>query len=135
MSRIFPPVKDSFVVHGGKSLSLQLMSENGIVCSNQNGFFTLLPLGLRAVDKLCKIIDASMKSVGAQKINLPHLTSSHLWKRSGRLESSGAEVMKITDRNGQEYILSPTHEEAVTSLIASVKHVSPGQLPIRLYQI
>lgn len=60
------------------------MLDMGIIRHANPGCYHLLPLGLRSVEKLTKIIDEEMQSIGAQKLALPYLTSSELWKKTGR---------------------------------------------------
>ncbi|MCL4134836.1 UNVERIFIED_CONTAM: hypothetical protein GTU68_022012, partial [Idotea baltica] len=110
------------------------MIDNGIISSQHLGLFTLLPLGVRAVEKLIKLLDLQMKKVNGQKLSLPFLTSASLWKKSGRLETCGAEIMSLKDRHNHHLILSPTHEEAITDLVSS-ENLVQSNLPVRLYQI
>lgn len=75
-----------------------------------------------------------MRRVGASRVQLSTLTPEELWEKSGRLDKVGSELFRLSDRKGTNYLLSPTHEEAITSLVAS--HVKfETQLPLRLYQI
>ncbi|XP_037908240.1 probable proline--tRNA ligase, mitochondrial isoform X2 [Hermetia illucens] len=82
-----------------------------------------------------KLVDKHMQSVGAQKIVLPSLTSSHLWEKSGRLKDCCGELLITKDHQGKEHVLGPTHEEAITSLVAQSSPISYKQLPLKLYQI
>lgn len=135
LSKIFPPVRIETSSLAGKSSSYQLMLDNGIIFPQSNGMYTLLPLGLRSVDKLISLVDRKMKKIDCQKLCLPFLTNASLWEKSGRLAKAEAEVMRVKDRNQQEYVLSPTHEEAITYLVSTLKYLSDSNLPIRLYQI
>ncbi|KAK8729675.1 hypothetical protein OTU49_008264 [Cherax quadricarinatus] len=117
------------------SLSQKLLVNCGIINSRSNGMFALLPLGQRVIDKLTAIIDEEMRHIGAQKLLLPLLTSGHLWKKTGRWESTGEELMTTSDRHKNEHVLSPTHEEAITSLMSDIYPLSYRQLPLHLYQI
>ncbi|KAK7073176.1 prolyl-tRNA synthetase [Halocaridina rubra] len=117
------------------SLSQKLMMECGILRPRGNGMFAFLPLGLRALEKLSAVIDEEMKRVGAQKILLPSLTSGLLWKKTGRWESTGEELMKVKDRHERDYVLSATHEEAIVDMLADTSLLSHRQLSLRLYQI
>ena len=89
---------------------------------------------------------------GASKVSLSTFSSEELWKRSGRLRDSNPEVaspahisknsyliiyvqlFRLRDRKGADYLLSPTHEEEMTSLVGSIVS-SYKELPLRLYQI
>lgn len=98
----------------------------------QSGVFHLLPLGLRVQNKLEALIDKHMSSVGAAKVSLSSISTEALWRKSGRY-SGHTELLRIKDRRDSGFLLAPTHEEEITSLVAaSIK--SYKDLPIRLYQ-
>lgn len=93
----------------------------------------MLPLGLRVQEKLEGLIDKHMKSVKASKVSLSSISSQALWEKSGRLKRGG-ETFTFKDRKETGWLLAPTHEEEITTLLADVIQ-SPQQLPVRLYQI
>ena len=98
-----------------------------------SGIFHLLPLGLRVQEKLERLVDKHMRSVGASKVSLSSLSSQDLWRQTGRLDK-GSEFFSFEDRKGSGFLLSPTHEEEITQLVANeVK--SYRDLPLRLYQV
>nr|CAD7567633.1 unnamed protein product [Timema californicum] len=111
------------------------MLDRGIIRQASTGTFYLLPLGQRALQKLIKIVDKEMQGIGAQKLLLPLLTSGELWKTTGRWDTAGPELFTLRDRHDRDYVLSPTHEEAITELIASSPQLSHRSLPLRLYQV
>ncbi|GAB1205475.1 hypothetical protein APSETT445_004151 [Aspergillus pseudonomiae] len=78
----------------------------------------MLPLGLRVQDKLERLIDKHMRSVGASKVSLSSISSQELWERSGRL-GEGSEVFRFHDRKESRYLLAPTHEEEITTLVGT----------------
>ncbi|XP_042859358.1 probable proline--tRNA ligase, mitochondrial [Penaeus japonicus] len=140
VSQLFQPLtvrpKDATVKkEESTSLSQKLMVNCGILSSRSNGMYAFLPLGQRALMKLMKVIDEEMVTVNAQRLSLPLLTPGQLWKKTGRWESTGQELLKVKDRHEKDYVLSPTHEEAIVNLIADVYPLSHRQLPLRLYQI
>jgi len=116
------------------SISARLLTSHGIVRQAGPGTFHLLPLGLRAVDKLERLIDTELQKIGCLKVSMPLQTMGSLWKKSGRLDSMGAELIKFRDRHSRSQVLSPTHEESITSLLATMPDISSKALPIRLYQ-
>jgi prolyl-tRNA synthetase len=94
----------------------------------------MLPFAMRVQEKIERIIDQELQAIGCQKLDMPILLPSKLWQQTGRWEKMGAELFRLKDRKDADYCLGPTHEEAFTSLVASLigtrKH-----LPARLYQI
>ncbi|VVC86845.1 unnamed protein product, partial [Leptidea sinapis] len=113
----------------------QLLLECGLIRPTSAGLFTILPLARRAIDKLENLIHKCLEHVNAQRMSLPSLTSARLWERSGRLDQVGAELLMVQDRHNKQYLLAPTHEEAVTELMADVGPLSYKQLPLLIYQI
>jgi prolyl-tRNA synthetase len=74
-----------------------------------------------------------MHSIGASKLSLSSITTETLWRQSGRY-SAHSELLRIKDRRESGFLLSPTHEEEITALVAGMVH-SYKDLPLRLYQI
>ncbi|KAK3067518.1 hypothetical protein LTR53_015573 [Teratosphaeriaceae sp. CCFEE 6253] len=112
-----------------------LLVRAGFLRQAHSGIFHLLPLGLRVQDKIERLIDKHMRALGASKVSLSSLTSEDLWQRSGRLEKGrGSEFFRLEDRKGAKLLLSPTHEEEITTIVANAVH-SHKQLPLRLYQV
>ncbi|XP_048485676.1 probable proline--tRNA ligase, mitochondrial [Plutella xylostella] len=114
--------------------SQKLLLECGLIRPTSSGLFAILPLAQRAMDKLERHICKHIEAAGAQRISLSSLTPASLWDKSGRLQEMGPELMKATDRHGKQYVLAPTHEEAITDLLADVGPLSYKQLPLILYQ-
>ncbi|KAJ8664877.1 hypothetical protein QAD02_006539 [Eretmocerus hayati] len=117
------------------SRSYQLLVDNGIIHSSDTGMFTFLPLGMRVLNKLIQIVEEEMTSINGQRILLPSLTSTRLWKKSDRFEESKPELFILEDRHGKEYLLGPTFEEAISKLIAEVGPLFRKRLPLKVYQI
>ncbi|XP_033885494.3 probable proline--tRNA ligase, mitochondrial [Acipenser ruthenus] len=115
--------------------SQRLMLRAGLIHPASPGCYYYLPHTLRAVEKLVRVIDQEMRAIGGQKLNMPSLCAADLWKRSERWDLMGKELFRLRDRHNGEYCLGPTHEEAVTELIASLGSLSYRQLPLLLYQI
>lgn len=105
----------------------------GYVRQASAGIFHLLPLGLRVLSKLERLIDKHMQSLGASKLSLASISKQSLWETSGRL-ANNAEMFKFGDRSGTKLLLAPTHEEEITTLLVNeIWH--DNHLPLRLYQI
>ncbi|XP_073708397.1 probable proline--tRNA ligase, mitochondrial [Garra rufa] len=114
--------------------SQRLMLQTGLIHPSNPGCFYYLPVALRSMEKLVRLIDEEMHAIGGQKIDMPALCSAELWKKSGRWELMGKEMFRLLDRHNGEYCLAPTHEEAVTELFAS-QTMSYKKLPLLLYQV
>ncbi|PVD23952.1 hypothetical protein C0Q70_17228 [Pomacea canaliculata] len=115
--------------------SQKLMLQNDVMDICHSGAYHLLPLGQRALEKLIRLIDWEMSTVGGQKISMVTIAPADMWRKTGRWESTGKEMFKLQDRHGMEFCLGPTHEELVTSIFASRCPLSYRRLPILLYQI
>lgn len=111
-----------------------LLIRAGFVRQTHPGIFHLLPLGLRVQEKLERLIDKHMLRLGASKVSLSTLSSEELWRKSGRLEKGTQELFHLEDRRGAKLLLSPTHEEEITSLVSDIVK-SYKDLPLRLYQV
>jgi len=99
-----------------------------------SGIFHMLPLANRVQQKIERLVDKHMTSVGASKVALSSITSESLWTQSGRLSGHGGELFKVKDRKKGGLMLSPTHEEEITALVATLIK-SYKDVPLRLYQI
>ncbi|KAI8956186.1 class II aaRS and biotin synthetase [Xylaria longipes] len=106
----------------------------GYLRQSHAGIFHMLPLGERVQTKLEKLIDKHMSQLGASKVSLSSISSQALWQQTNRLEGYGQELFRFTDRKDVPYILAPTHEEEITTLVAKTVK-SYKSLPLRLYQI
>ncbi|OBT56624.1 prolyl-tRNA synthetase [Pseudogymnoascus sp. 24MN13] len=106
----------------------------GFLRQAHSGIFHMLPLGLRVQTKVEKLLDKHMSSIGASKLDLSSISSEELWTMSGRLNAINAELFRFKDRKEAGYLLAPTHEEEITSLVANTIK-SYKELPVRLYQI
>ncbi|HPW74459.1 MAG TPA: proline--tRNA ligase [Kiritimatiellia bacterium] len=114
--------------------SHKLMVRAGLVRKVAGGLYTFLPLGLRALHKVTRIIREEMDRAGAQEILMPALQPAELWERSGRLAAMGPGMFRLKDRAERLMTLGPTHEEVVTSLLAG-EVSSYRQLPCTVYQV
>ena len=106
----------------------------GLVNKSASGIYFFLPLGLRVLKKIEKIVREEMNTAGAIEILMPVLQPAEIWQKSGRWDSWGPDMMRLIDRNKREYCLGPTHEELITSTVAPDLS-SYKKLPINLYQI
>jgi prolyl-tRNA synthetase len=114
--------------------SHRLMLRAGLMRRIAHGIFDYLPLGVRVIHKVERIIREELNAIGAQEVLLPVLSPAELWKESGRWTVYGKEMMRLVDRHEREYALGPTHEEVITALVRGEVR-SYRQLPLTLYQI
>ena len=114
--------------------SHQLMLRAGLIRKLSAGTYSYLPLGIRSLLKVVGIIREEMTRAGALEILMPALQPGELWRRSGRFEQMGPEMIRFNDRHGKEMVLGPTHEEVITQLVAGELR-SYRDLPKILFQI
>jgi prolyl-tRNA synthetase len=114
--------------------SHQLLLRAGYIRKVMAGFYTLLPLGWRTLQRIERIIREEMDASGAQEIRMPIVLPAEPWKVTGRWETYGDLMFKLRDRHQREVGLGPTHEEVVTPLVAG-EFSSYRDLPVNLYQI
>jgi len=114
--------------------SHRLMLRAGMIRKVSAGIYTFLPLGLRSLRKIERIIREEMDRIGCQELLLSIVQPADLWRESGRWSDYGPELARFMDRSGREYCLGPTHEEIITALVRNEVR-SYRELPLSLYQI
>ena len=119
---------------GAEYSSHKLMLRAGLIKRFATGIYSYLPLGYRVLAKISSLIEDEMDRIGAQRLLLPFLQPADLWKKSGRWENYGEELVRFEDRKGAEFALGPTHEEMITQLVKE-EISSYKRLPLILYQI
>ena len=112
----------------------RLLLRGGYVQPLAAGIYSFLPLGLRMKQKIEQILREEMDALGGQEVELSVVQPAELWRESGRLQQIGAELTRLTDRAGREFVLAMTHEEAVADLLRRQVR-SYRQLPLLLYQL
>lgn len=115
-------------------ISHQLMLRAGMVRKLAAGLYTWLPTGLRVLNKVAEIVRDEMNKAGSIEILMPVVQPADLWQESGRWEEYGPELLRIKDRQSRDFVLGPTHEEVITSLVKN-EVSSYKQLPLNLYQV
>jgi prolyl-tRNA synthetase len=115
-------------------ISHQLMIRAGLIRKLASGLYTWLPLGLRVLRKVEKIVRQEMDNAGGLEVLMPGIQPAELWQETGRWEQYGAELARLKDRHQRDFCLGPTHEEIITDL-ARAEIKSYKQLPITYYQI
>ena len=98
------------------------------------GIYTWLPLGLRTLGKIERVVREEMNRIGGQEVHFPGLLPADPYKASGRWEQYGPTLFTLADRRGNDYLLAPTHEEMFTLLVKDM-YSSYKDLPAVIYQI
>ena len=114
--------------------SHQLMLRSGMIRKLTAGIYTWTPLGWRVLKKVERIVREEMDRAGYLEMLMPAVQPAELWRETGRWEDFGAQLLKIHDRAGRDYVFGPTHEEVVTDLARNELR-SYKQLPVTFYQI
>jgi prolyl-tRNA synthetase len=116
-----------------KSPAQRLLVQAGYVRPLAQGLFSFLPLGVRVYRNVARIIREEMDRLGGQEVQVPLVNPLDLWRRSGREQTVGEDLIRFSDRSGRRLVLSPTHEEAVVELVRSNLN-SYRDLPLFVYQ-
>lgn len=115
-------------------VSHRLMLRAGLIRQTASGIYAWLPAGLRVLRNISQIVREEQNRIDAQEVLMPTLQSADLWRRSGRYDAYGPEMLRIQDRHKRELLYGPTNEEMITDLFGqSVK--SYKELPQALYHI
>ena len=133
LSRYFLPIlretpKEAEIV------SHRLMLRAGMIRQEAAGIYAFLPLGLRVLDKVCRIVREEQNRAGAVELLMPTVQSAELWRESGRYEAYGKEMLRIKDRHEREMLYGPTNEEMITEIFRAYVR-SYKELPLILYHI
>ena len=115
-------------------ISHQLMLRAGMIKRLAGGIYTWMPVGLRVLRKVEKIVREEMDRAGAIEVSMPAVQPAELWQESGRWEKYGPELLRCKDRHQRDFVIGPTHEEVITDVVRKdVK--SYRQLPVHFYQV
>jgi len=115
-------------------ISHKLLVRAGMIRQVARGIYDYLPLGLRVLRRIEKIVREELDRAGCQEILMPAICPAELWEESGRWGHYGKELLRIRDRNDREFCFGPTHEEVVTDLVRGEIR-SYRDLPKNLYQV
>ena len=116
-----------------EAASHRLLVRGGFIRQLQSGHYSMLPLGWRVHQKVAEIIRQEMDSIGGQEFLLPAMHPASVWQASGRWESMGDEMFRLTDRKGADLALGMTHEEVFATISQELN--SYRELPQLWYQI
>lgn len=115
-------------------VSHKLMLRAGMIRKLAAGLYTWLPIGLRVLRKVEKVVREEMNAIQAQEILMPAIQPAELWHETERWDQFGPALLKLKDRHQRDFCFGPTHEEVVTDLIRR-ELKSYKQLPLTVYQI
>src|SRR3989338_3987755 len=133
LSKLFAPTLRETPAEA-ETISHRLMLRAGMIRKLAAGVYSYLPLGLRVINKVERIIREELNAAGAQEVLLPIVMPKELWEETGRWGKYGKELLRFKDRHDREFCFGPTHEEAITDLVRSnIK--SYRDFPLNLYQI
>jgi prolyl-tRNA synthetase len=133
LSRFFLPLLKETPAEA-QIVSHRLMLRAGMVRQEAAGIYAWLPLGIRVLKRIEKIVREEMNRAGAIEILMPTLQPSDLWKETGRYDAYGPEMLRIKDRHEREMLYGPTNEDMVTDIFRAYVR-SYKQLPLNLYHI
>jgi prolyl-tRNA synthetase len=119
---------------GAESPGYQFLLRGAFVRQLGQGLFSFLPLGVRVKQRVEAVLRQEMDAVGGVELLLPLVHPAEIWKRSGRYDAIGPELVRFDDRRARPHVLALTHEEVVATLAASEVQ-SWRQLPRFVYQI
>jgi prolyl-tRNA synthetase len=114
--------------------SHQFLVRGGFVSQEGAGLYNYLPLGKIVLEKIRMIVKDELDKAGCNEVQLSFVTPLSLWEQSGRADDMGQEMLRIKDRHNNDFVLSPTNEEAIVQLVKN-KVKSYKDLPLNLYQI
>jgi prolyl-tRNA synthetase len=115
-------------------ISHQLLLRAGCIRRLASGLYTWLPLGLRALRNVERIVREEMDRAGALELLMPAVQPAELWQESGRWDRYGDELLRLRDRHQRDFCFGPTHEEVITDFVRREIR-SYRQLPLNFYQI
>ncbi len=133
LSRYFLPVlKES--PKEAEIVSHKLMLRAGMIKQQAAGSYSWLPLGLKVLKKVIRIIEEEQNRSGAVELLMPTLQSADLWRESGRYDAYGEEMLRLKDRHKRDMLFGPTNEEMITDIFRTYVR-SYKDLPLNLYHI
>ncbi len=133
LSRFFLPILKE-APREAEIVSHKLMLRAGMLRQQAAGIYTLLPLGLRVLNKVNAIVREEQNRSGAVELLMPTIQPADLWRESGRYEDYGKEMLRIQDRHERAMLYGPTNEEMITEIFRAYVR-SYKDLPLNLYHI
>ncbi|MCB9813266.1 MAG: proline--tRNA ligase [Pseudomonadales bacterium] len=120
-------------IGGSDLISHQYLTRGGFIAESVAGRYFFLPLGWRVHEKIKAIIAEEMNAAGAQEMITPVLHPLELWQETNRTNTTGFELMQVTDRRGGKFALGGTAEEMMVDVVRKFQHTYKD-LPFNIYQ-
>ena len=114
--------------------SHQLMLRAGLIKKLASGLFSWMPIGLKVLRKIERIVREEMDRSGGYEVSMPAIQPADLWQETGRWEAYGDLLLKMEDRQGRSFCFGPTHEEVITDIVRN-ELKTYRQMPVNFYQI
>jgi prolyl-tRNA synthetase len=115
-------------------VSHRLMLRAGMIRQSSAGIYSWLPMGLRVLKNIEKIVREEQNAIGCQEVLMPTIQPADLWRQSGRYDDYGPEMLRIRDRRDRDMLYGPTNEEQITEIFAASQR-SYRDVPKLLYHI
>ena len=115
-------------------ISHKLLVRAGFIKKLASGIYIYLPMGLKVLKKIENIVREELNNANCQELLMPIFQPKELWVESQRYDNYGPDLMKIKDRHENEFILGPTNEEVITSIVRNMIN-SYKELPFNVYHI
>nr|WP_269813190.1 proline--tRNA ligase [Ornithinimicrobium sediminis] len=112
----------------------KLLVRAGYIRRAAPGVYSWLPLGLRVLRKVERVVREEMDAIGGQELSFPALLPREPYEATGRWTEYGPNLFRLQDRKGVDMLLGPTHEEMFTLAVKDM-FSSYKELPLTLYQI
>ena len=133
LSRFFLPILKE-TPKEAEIVSHRLMLRAGMMRQEAAGIYSWLPLGIRVLKNIERIVREEQNRAGAIEVLMPTLQLADLWRESGRYDAYGPEMLRIQDRHKRELLYGPTNEEMITAIFRTFVK-SYRSLPLNLYHI
>jgi len=115
-------------------VSHQLMLRAGMIKRVAAGIYSYLPIGLRSIRKIERVVREEMNRAGAIELLMPVIQPGELWMESGRWYKMGPELARLKDRHDRDFVVQPTSEEVISDIVRE-ELKSYKQLPVNFYHI
>jgi prolyl-tRNA synthetase len=133
LSRFFLPILRE-APREAEIISHRLMLRAGMLRQEAAGIYAFLPLGLRVLRKIERIVREEQNRSGAIELLMPTIQSADLWRESGRYDDYGKEMLRIKDRHDRDILYGPTNEEMITEIFRAYVR-SYKDVPLNLYHL